>query len=416
MRGRLCLASGIALTLALAACDDPGKGTGSSHETIRAEAGCDMQGLGKPLRLTVVFIDARTLQRTADATEFAAKNAAMRDLILSIADPGRIQSSGVTAFRESVSIAVVPADGSPGQLVFVGCPPGLSATELAEAKSKSSAVGEFFTGDAQSKLDAQAELFTRQLIGALTAAGDRAGGGAPGGAIAASTFLTGVRSSQALLDAKDRALRLILISDFSPLSGSGGFAEGVAAGQAAGGRFGLAEVDVVAPAGKAVVHKDFLRGWFLAQGANLVSAGAGRVAVATPVPRRLWRFEGSAAYPGRNEPIAIRIGDDGAGKLAGAWLTLRGTPDRATPMTGTITCIGADRCTVQSDDGGFAQAWNPAPSAKADFKSEWPFGGMRSFAFDLASDRLTGKVSDDSVYIGPDTNKNSIAITAVAKR
>lgn len=405
---------GVMLLVGLSACKTDPAPT-RSNDVIRAEAGCDMQGLSKPLRQTVVFIDARALQKTADATEFAAKNAGLRDLILSIADPGRIQSSGVTAFRERVSIAVVPADGSPGQLVFVGCPPGLSAAELADAKSKSSSVGEFFTGDAQSKLDDQAEAFTRQLIGALTAAGDRAGGGTPSGPVAGSSFLAGVRGSQALLDAKDHALRLILISDLSPLDPSGGFAEGVAAGQAAGGRFGLAEVDMVAPTGKPVAHKDFLRGWFLAQGANLASAGSGRVAVATPVPRRLWRFEGEAAYPTRNEAVTIRIGEDGAGKLAGTWLTLRGTPDRATPMTGTITCSAADRCTIQSDDGGFAQAWNPAAGGEPKFNSEWPFGGMRGFAFDLTGDRLTGKVSDDGVYIGPDTSKNSIAITATAK-
>jgi hypothetical protein len=403
------------LTVSVGGCGTDSSGPKQSTELIRAEAGCEMPGLSTPLRQTVVFLDARAIQPSADAKEFGEKNAALRDLLLSIADPGRIQSSGVTAFRERVSIAVVPADGSSAQLVFMGCPPGLSAPELADARKKSSAVGEFFTGDAASKLSDQSEAFTRQLIGALTAAGARAGGGTPNGAIADASFLTGVKSTQALLDAKDHMLRLILIADLSPLSSSGGFSEGVTAGRAAGGRFGLAEVDIVAPAGKPVSHKEFLRGWFLAQGANLASAGSGRVALATPVPRHLWRFEGQAAYPGRQEAVAIRVGDDGAGKLAGAWLTLRGTPDRATPMTGTITCSAADRCSIQSDDGGFAQAWNPAPGGEPKFESLWPFGGMRSFAFALAGDRLTGTVSDDSVYIGPDTNRNSIAIAATTK-
>jgi hypothetical protein len=403
------------LATSVSSCGTDAPGTKRTIEIIRAESGCEMPGLSAPLRQTIVFLDARAIQRSADASEFGEKNAALRDVLLSVADPGRIQSSGVTAFRERVSIAVVPADGSPAQLVFVGCPPGLSAPELADARKKSSAIGEFFTGDAASKLSTQTEAFTRQLIGALTAAGERADGGTPNGPIADAGFLSGVKSSQALLESKDHMLRLILICDLSPLSASGGFAEGVAAGRAAGGRFGWAEVDLVAPAGKPVAHRDFLRGWFLAQGGNLASAGSGRVALATPVPRRLWRFEGEAAYPGRQEAVTIRIGDDGAGKLAGAWLTLRGTPDRATPMTGTITCSAPDRCAIQSDDGGFAQAWNPAPAGVPKFDNEWPFGGMRSFGFALTGDRLTGSVSDESVYLGTDTNKNSIAITATTK-
>lgn len=408
-----------ATALALLAGCGPGTPTATSSatkETIRADAGCEVARLPSPLRQTLVLLDARAIQPSQNAREFVERNAPLRDMLLAIADPSRIQSSGVTALRERVSIGIVPIDGSPAQQVFTGCPPGLSATELAEARKTSSSVSEFFTGDVTSKFQKQADAFNEQLIGGLNAAGNRAVGGTPDGTIAQSRFLSGVRSSRALFDVKDKALRLILLSDFSALDPAGGFAEGLAAGRAAGGRFALAEVDVVAPAGKAPAHAEFLRGWFLGQSAHLASVAAGRVGTATPPPARLRAFVGTAAYPGGAESVDIRIGDDGNGKLAASWLTLKGTPDRATPMTGTITCQEPDRCTIRSDDGGFAQAWNPNPGATAAFDSEWPFAGMRNFAFDQKGVRLTGKISDDGIYIGNDTARDSIAIDAAAKR
>lgn len=408
-------AAAMGLALALAGCKSTTGMVAGSPDVIRAEDGCDVPGLSAPLRQTVVMLDARAIQPSASAAEFVARNSGLRDLLLSIAEPGRIQSSGVTAMRERVTIAIVPLDGSPAQQIFTGCPPGLSAAELAEARNSSSAMGEFFTGSVADKFASQGEAFSLKLIGGLNAAGMRAAaGGTPTGAIDHAPFLAGVAASRALMETKNNSLRLILVTDLSAFAPAGGFLEGLAAGRAAGGQLSLAQVHLVAPAGRPVAHKAFLQGWLLGQGAQLASAGAGRVATVTAPPRRLWSFQGTVAYPTGGEPVVLRIGDDGAGKLAGAWLTMRGTPDRSTPMTGTIACSVADHCTIQSDDGGFAQVWNPKPGAEPSFGNDWPFAGMRRFAFELRGNQLTGKVYDDDVHIG-DSDRNALAIEATRR-
>jgi hypothetical protein len=172
---------------------------------------------------------------------------------------------------------------------------------------------------------------------------------------------------------------------------------------------------LVTPPGRAPAHKAFLEGYFLAQAANLVSYSPGRVGRPTSPPMRLSTFVGEAAYPERKEAVLIRLGADADGKLSGSWLTLRGTPDRPTPMTGRITCSG-EQCRIESDDGGFAQAWSDGPAGAPSFNGDWPFAGMRNFSFAVDGQRISGRVYDDAVYIGEDTTKNSIAVNGMKKK
>jgi hypothetical protein len=410
------LAGAAMLLPLLAACDSQGTDGPRSPEVIRAMEYCDGEGLTPPLRHTTVFLDARLLEKSKDAAEFAAKNAAMRDIILSIAEPRRIQTSGVTALRERVTIVVVPSDGSPAQPVFEGCPPGLSAQEIAREQAKGSSLSEFVSGDITRTLDKQADAFTRQLIGGLNAAGARAEGGpVPASPIEQSPFLAAVRASKGLFEMEDQLQRLILVSDFTRLTVPDDRQSGIKSGQAAAGSFNHAEVHLVTPSGRALAHKAFLQGYFLAQAGRLASYSAGRVGTPTSPPTRLSTFIGEAAYPERKEAVLIRLAADADGKLSGSWLTLRGTPDRATPMTGRMTC-GADQCRVESDDGGFAQTWSYSPSGAPRFDGEWPFAGMRNFSFVVSEGRISGRVYDEAVYIGEDTSRNSIEISGVRKR
>lgn len=412
---RLFLGSALLLPL-LAGCGPDGENARSA-EVIRAMDYCDGEGLSKPLRQTTVFLDARLLEKSADAAEFAAKNAAMRDIILSVAEPRRIQTSGVTALREKITIVVVPSDGSPAQRVFEGCPPGLSAQELARERAKGSGLSEFVSGDVTRSLDKQADAFTLQLIGGLNAAGARAEGGpVPSSAVEQSAFLAGVRASKGLFEDQGHLQRLILVSDFSRLSVSGDDRQsGIKAGQAAAGSFNHAEVHLVTPPGRPPANNRFLEGYFLAQAGNLVSYSTGRVGRPTSPPVRLATFVGEAAYPERNEAVLIRLAADSDGKLSGSWLTLRGTPDRPTPMSGRMTC-SADQCRVESDDGGFAQAWSNGSPGAPRFNGDWPFAGMRNFTFAVNGAQVSGRVYDDAVYIGEDTTKNSISINAIKKK
>ena len=421
-------AAAAAATVALGACSggsDNGPGTDAgSRQTIRAESACSQEGLDAPKRQTVVLIDAKAIQKTRDATEFAARNTGFRDLILSIADPVKALNAGLAVARERIVIAVVPSDGTTADVAFTGCIPGLSADEMAAAKAHQSAVASAFSSGVSGQLDKEVEAFRTQLIGGLVAAAARADGSpsSQSGPIATSHYLQGVRSSRSLWDAKGLVPRLILVSDLSTLdlpAGSGPtsrLADGISAGRSASGDLGMAEVHVVLPVERPLPDQSFLRGYFLAQNAVLASTSVGRVTGSPLPPRRLWYFAGEAAYPSGAVPLDVRLGDDGGGKLTASWVTVLSDPRFAIPLTGQIACATATNCKISSDSNGFAQAWTGASSNAPKFSAELPFGGMRNAVLNIAGERLTGRVSDDAVTVGKNPNQNWIEIKASTKQ
>ena len=425
MRGRVggtALALAASLNaLALSACGSepsggaPGKGGGGS--TIRAEAACNLQGVTAPLRRTVILVDAKALRKASDGLQFAERNKAFRDLILSVADPAVALPGGTSVAREQVVIAVVPTDGAAARTVFVGCIPGMSPQELAAAQQQEGGVSSMFSSGVARGLDDQAAAFRTQLIGGMVAAASDGTEAisAQSGPVDTAPFLTGVRASKGLFDDDGRAQRVILVSDLSGLDlpeGDEGAARkaGTDAGRKAGADLSQLDLHIVLPAGKSMAGRSFFESYWLAQGARLLSYSPEKIANVTPSPTRLWRFAGQVAYPSGPELTDIRVGEDGRGKLTASWLTLLGTPSYAIPMTGSIVCAGED-CTVQSDKGGFAQVWSEAPGGEPEFRNDLPFGGMRSFSFKISGDRLSGEVSDEGVYVGADKSRRGIAVT-----
>jgi len=416
-------------TLLLSGCGDADGGSGSAvggsgSGMISDLSFCDVKGLTRPLRQTTILLDARSIKKGADAAQFAAENGTVRDLILSIADPDKATASGTTAYRERVSITVIPADGSPSVMAFTGCVPGLSPEELQKAKEADD--WEFVLGDQAVKLDDRKESFRRNLIGGLTAAAAKADGsaGSEEGPIAASKFFASLRNSRKIFQSDEYAQRFIIFSDASGLlaeakqEADGEAAAptqrqlGLAAGSAAGGDFGLSEIYIILPDGKAPVNREMLEGYFLAQGAWLAAYSSGKVSTVSPAPIRLWNLIGEVDYPSRKEDIRVRIGDDGTGKLTMSWLTLIGDPtNRSTPMSGRIDCVSPEKCSISSDDVGFAQIWSVALGGDPEFENDMPFGGMRQFSFDLTNNKLEGKVFDPSVILSDD-GKNFVMIRA----
>lgn len=419
----LLICSALSGAIVLTSCDG-GSGsapTKSGGSTIRAEAACDMKGAQAPLRRTIILVDAKALTKAGDAVAFAEQNKAFRDLVLSIADPAVALPAGTSAAREQITIAVVPADGSAAQTTFVGCIPGLSAQELADAQSKEGGIGSMFSSGTARQLEDQASNFRTQLIGGMVAAGALAGekSGSQSGPVAAAPFLAGIRASKGMFDGDDRVQRLVLMSDLSGLDLPNGEQAAVRkaaveAGRKAAGDLPQVDIHVVLPSGKSAAGREYFESYWLAQGGRLLSYGPEKLGNATPAPIRLWRFSAQAAYPSGNELADVRIGDDGKGKLTASWLTLLGTPSFPIPMTGSISCSGED-CEVRSDRGGFAQAWSDTPGGEPEFRNDLPFGGMRNFSFKIAGERLTGEATDEGVYIGADRGRQGIQITGKAK-
>lgn len=412
------------LSLSLGACggdSGAGGGGGGTGQLIRHETYCNKPGLTAPLRQTFILLDAKVLKKAEMATDFAERNAFVRDLGLAFTNPALALASGLSDPRERISILVVPTDGSPAQLVFSGCIPGLSTDEEAAARSGNSSLGEFFTGDALSGMAKDAEQFQISAVGGLTSAAKR-GVETPEpqtGQLAATAFFSALRASRGVLEPpKGSIARYVFVTNLgaanfeSPESKDTPHKQGQDAGFKAGGDFGLADVMIVQPEGTAPKGKEFLEGFLLAQGARLVSYSSGKPMAGERAPKAVRLFEGEAAYPGRSERLNLRIADDGKGNLSSSWLTMLGGVNKPIPMTGQISCSSPSICKLTSDDKGFSQAWSPQPGGEPEFINELPFAGMRNFAFDIQGKDLKGEVSDPMVQIGNDGSKSAIAIKA----
>lgn len=423
MRHLLAPAATAAVALSLAGCDPEtggGEGTGSTG-MIRSEAYCNKQGLTAPLRQTFILIDAKVVKKSALATEFAERNAFIRDLGLAFANPALALASGLSDPRERITILLVPADGSPAQPVFTGCIPGLSPDEEAAARSGNSGLGEFFTGDALSEMAKEAEQFQIAIVGGLTNAA-KSGVDVPEpqtGPVASSALFSAIRASRGVLEPpKGTLARYVIVTNLSaadfedPASADTPHTQGRTAGAKAGGDFLLSDVMIVQPDGTAPKGKEFLEGFLLAQGGRLVSYSSGKPVAGERAPKAVRYFEGEAAYPGRSERVTLRIADDGKGNLSSSWLTMLGGVNKPIPLTGQISCSSPTICKIASDDKGFAQAWSPQPGGEPEFANDIPFGGMRNFSFAITGKDLKGEASDPMVQIGNDDAKSAIAITA----
>lgn len=415
------------LATGLVSCSEDSETTGvtsTSQSVLRFEEYCNRDGLSQPLRQTFILLDAKTVKKAVLATEFAERNTFIRDLALAFANPKLALASGLSDPRERISVLLVPSDNSPAQLVFTGCLPGLSKEEEAKARAGGSGISEFFTGDALKSLESDAEKFQIGLIGGLTAA---AKGGAETpepqtGAFATTSLVRSLLASRGALEAaKGSVARYVIVTDLSAVNFENAEPEekpnkqGQIAGFKSGGDFGLADIMIVQPPNTAPKGKEFIEGFFLSQGARLVSYSSGKPTSTERAPRSVSYFEGEAAYPSRTEKLKIRIADDGKGNLSSSWLTMVGSTNQSIPMTGQISCSSATICKTISDDKGFAQAWSPEPGGEPEFINELPFAGMRNFAFDIQGKELMGSVSDPMVQIANDGSKNSIEIKAERK-
>lgn len=407
--------------LSLSACGTGETAGASGAGVIRYEAYCNKAGLSAPLRQTFILLDANVLKKAEMATDFAERNTFIRDLGLAFANPGLSLASGLSDPRERISILLVPTDGSPAQLVFTGCIPGLSADEETAARAGNSGFGEFFTGDALSGMAKDADQFQMNAIGGLTSAAKR-GVDTPEpqtGAIAASVLFNAIRASRGVLDPpKGTIARYVIVTNLSAASfenaesSDSPHKQGQDAGFKAGGDFGLSDVMIVQPEGAAPKGKDYLEGYLLAQGGRLVSYSSGKPMAGERAPKTVRYFEGEAAYPGRSERLNLRIADDGKGNLSSSWVTMLGSVNKPIPLTGQISCSSPSICKIVSDDKGFAQAWSPKRGGEPEFINEMPFAGMRNFSFEIQGKELKGEVSDPMVQIGNDDSKSSIAIKA----
>lgn len=406
-RGALaCVLGGVTLL----ACGDPQAArTSAAGSAFRLERFCDMPGMRSSLRHTYILLDQTVLSHAGSPQEFAAINAGVRDAVLAFGDPvGGVQSFAVD-YRERVSILLLPEDGSAAKLLFEGCVPALSPEELASSRETGSALSDFFTGGVQQDLHNEAEAFRSRIVSAIVlAARERTGAASPlTGPLPDSGLIASLRASGRLINGLQGIPRIVLLSNLAGIAlGDADTREksralGFTQGQTVGLDLGRAELHVMLINGpQSSLAREYAEAFFLAQHAQLLTWGGNTPGGLPAAPVELRRFGGDATYPSGKETVQIRVASDRNGSLVGSWLILRGRPDRATPLTGQITCSASDACTLRGDEGGFAQAWSLAPGADPEFDAETPFGGARDWEFTIAGSRLSGRVFDPGVQLG----------------
>ena len=420
MKRLIALVAAPFLSGLLCACgsgDSPGP---TGEESFVAEDFCQVQGLTSPLRQTFILIDGTVLGQTETAEQFVASNAWVRDAVLALADPERSINSGTSEPRERITIIRLPESGSAGSRVFTGCIPAMTGEEITEARSRSSGVGDFFSGGVREELEEKAAFFRTRLIAALQAAARASEGppSAPRGSIGQSSMFASINSSAGLLESGGSVPRIVLITNLSRTQRllAATPAEARQAGFAAGLQLGLnlrgSEIVLIQPDSGGALQRAFLDAFFLSQQGQVVYSGESGVSALPAPPRSIRRFIGQAAYPDGPENVQIRVGIDRNGRLAGSWITLRDQHDRSVPLAGQAVCDNDGVCLLRSTNDGFGQTWSLSPGGQPEFENEMPFGGMRNFEIRIDGETIAGRIYDPLIsQVGPNPNVNSIAIS-----
>ena len=411
--------------LGLAACDTPTAPVGdrfASGGELRAETFCIVDGLAQAQRHTLILIDENVLSKTDNPADFVSLNGKVRDVVLAFADPDRALSSGASDYRERVSIHILPTDGAASYRVFSGCVPGLSPQEMADARKKSSAVGDFFSGGVSQKIQNDVADFTTKLIGSLQlgARGAKGAAKAQTGPVEDISVFRSLRASGRVINSDAGVPRVVVLTDLSGVDMPEAATRedlrraAFAAGDASALDFGRADVVFVQGTGGNDQQREYMDAFLLSQHGKLIYWGNERVGALPPAPNRVTRYVGEVTFSNIEDAVQVRMAIDRNGKLVNSWMILRGLPDQSVPLSGTALCSESGQCEVRSDEGGFSQAWSVAPGGEPEFDPDMPFYGLRDFEFTAGPQKLSGKLFDPAIRrIGaPDSEVDSLKVEA----
>lgn len=417
MRKIAKLAAALGAALFLAACPDgntPSKISPAAgiSQAIRLEEYCTLPGLPPSGRHTYVLIDEHVVGRVEQTEDFGTTNAELRNVILAFATPNAASVTGLMDHRERLSILLLPREGTAAKLLFTGCLPSLSADELASADREGSALATFFTGGTRQRLDEAAETFRRRVARALILAARSAPGPAEPetGRLPQSQLVQSLLASGHLVNGDAGLPRVVLLARLGEIDIDGASTSesarrnGFADGQTVALDLARSELHVfLVGDNETSLARDYARAFFLTRHANLMTWADDTPPPLPAPPVVVERYNGEALYPREPEAIQIRIAADRNGALVNSWIILRGEQNRSIPMTGRRFCNSGGRCSLRSDDGGFAQAWSPNAGGTPEFDRLLPFVGMREWEMTVQDQNFEGRVFDPTVRIGPDS-------------
>ncbi len=410
MRYQTTLVGALAF-LALTACKADGPSVGPDGVTAtKFDKFCTMEGLGAPMRATVVLIDAQSIS-ASPAEHFRESNSALFGLVMGIANPDRAIDTGATAPRENITLLIGDSVTGAIKTLFTGCVPGISAEELAARRAAGSdgALTKYFGSDVQSEIQKSREEFQKRLLVALVQA-------APGArANVADTFDTSALAK--LMHAlgpgssDDKRLRRLFIFTDPMRSIPQKFANytaaresGFTAGTQVDADLGLSETYIVPSAGPvSALDEAFLSAFMLGSRADLRRVTPFSSDGLAPVPVKVSYYSGEIPLsPDVKSPMELRLATTASGQLVNSWISYSASKgQRSTPVTGNFSCTDSEHCTLRGDpNGGLGQRWRTEAGAAPQALAGGPFGGLRMIEANDNSGRLTGRIFDPVIFVG----------------
>jgi len=470
-----------ALAALVVGCGEPAPPSAAGSAVFTMEEYCTLDRHQSSLRQTFLFIDERTLRQPAQASESpgpepagTSLNEAVRNVVLAFGDPDRANQTGVTDYRERITLLLAPRDGAAAEVLFEGCVPGLSPEELAVARRRGSSAEAFFTGGVDQKLQNDREEFRRRIALALGKASQEAEGDATPhtGSLTDSNIIESIRASNRLINGDQGLPRIVILSNLARIDlgdaesredvRERGFRDGARSGL----DLGRSEVHVFLVEGRrSALARDYAEAFFLIQHGSLLSWTEEQPTSMPPAPVGVARFEGEAIFstPDWEPRIWVRIAYDRNGSMVNSWITLREPVDRSIPLSGIRSCEAPNDCAYRAEGTVFAQVWrnlpdfegeeelSPSPrvagaegeggagyeasvgasrpssggstrrrscpndASQAEFCDYYPFLGVRSWEFqELEGEHLTGRLFDPGgrLRIGIGSDDDGIKIDA----
>lgn len=408
MRRPILLAMLLAIaTLAGCGPDDPSP---SVVQTSKFDKFCTIEGLGSPIRETVLLIDAQAIVASTGET-FRQNNPVLFALVMGLGNPDRAVETGAIAPRERITLLVGDAVSGSTTPLFTGCVPGISQQELAARKAAGNdgALTKYFGSDMSSEIQKSREEFQKRILVALVQAKPGAKSSMTD-SFETSSFARLLRSA-GTGSTTDNLIRRIFIFADPAKSISKQFASyseareaGFTSAAAVQANLGLTEAYIV-PSGGAVssLNEAFLSAFLLSSGADLRRVTPFSPDGLGPVPTKIVRYSGELPLaPNVMSPMDIRLATTASGDLVSSWISYSASKGvRATPITGQFSCSDEDHCTLRGDpNGGLGQRWRTDPGPAPQPLPEGPFGGMRIIEATETAGRLSGRIFDPIIFVG----------------
>lgn len=378
----------------------------------RADNYCQKKGYDKALRQTLVLIDEIAVEAQV-GKEIPPINKELIRIILSFANTETARENNTFLPRERLKILVLPKDGTGPQSIFTGCQPFYSdeeADKITSGKSSwKSNTDKYLGKGAIAEAEKYADVFKKNLARTLVSIGKSVtldSRNEKDVEFTQHSLVSSLKSASRLVNLHDGIPRIILLSDFSAFGKlklrdeTDARTQGLEMAKKANIDFSRAELYAVqvGEASQNKLSREFAHSFFLGSEALLSGWSNKAIGRLDSNPHTVKYFQGIIQY-GNDvaPPLRLRLAWDKNGMLVNSWVSVSLKNNVSTPLSGAALCDESGKCTITSDDSGFAQVWSTDPDEEAEYDISLPFSGLRYFDIKIEGTKATGRIWDPAV-------------------